>query len=376
MTETLRREGDSTRRMFSVQHSIVISALGVGFLLLGVASSEAQLVRYEGDFDVTLSVAPPPGMGGGGVTEADYSGEWALEYATAGTLSSGVKDVNRPLATFDMTPDTLFGVTYDTSNVEANIDYRGGGLFRFQIGGTVDPNASPVGLSSVRNDFRIEYRADFGVHEPNGAYEFIYGRSDGGPRDVLELSGKFREVEPDPYIWGEFDFSSGLSRFDRYTGRWALDQDHLKYLPFGSDESGTVNVPVRYFEITSDVPEELEFDQRDVRALLEFDQGSLREISFGVGNINQIKLDEPDFLISYLLWDDVLTYEQQLIRASYAFSDGQGNWHDGVGWADAVIVPEPASLFALAMGSVLLLKRNRNRSWVSKCDLSAGQLEA
>lgn len=347
--------------MFEAKISVSFAAAVLCLLVFPIPQSVGQLVRYEGDFDVTLSVAPPPGMGGGGVTEADYTAQWALEYATAGTLSSGVKDVNRPLATFDMTPDTLFGVTYDTSNVEANIDYRGGGLFRFYIGGLRWPNYSPVGLSSIRNDFRIEYRADFGVSEPNSAYEFIYGRSDGGPREITSLSGKFRKVEPDPYVWGEFDFSSGLSRFDRFTGRWAIDQDHLNYLPFDSDESGMVNVPVRYFEITSDVPEEFEFDQRDVRALLEFEQGTLTEISFGVGNLRQIKTNEPDFHISYLLraYDDVLTHEKQIFRTSYDLSDGQGNWYGGMNWADARIVPEPASLFALAMGSVLLLKKNR-----------------
>lgn len=361
-------------KLFTTGCSAVMAA---AVLWTGASSADAgPLVRYEGHFDAVISTAPPPGMAGGGVTETQYAGTWAIEYAPGGYLTAGpgVRTIDVPVAAFDLTPDSLFGVTYGPENVDAHVDYRRGELFRFIMGGVGPGRGSAVGWSSLWNDFQVEYWANR-TDTTGRLRDFDYGRADNGPRYVLNPSGSMARVRPDPYVWGEFDVPiSGIPGMDRFAGRWAIDAPYITEPDLDPDEFfNTFTVPLRYLEITSDVPDGFTFNRRDAMALLDFRDGKLIDIVVGMGGdgngpgvwssvVRDVSLQYTFGFNPNIL----LTEEPDDFSIDLAISDGLGNWmnEDRIGRGDAWIVntvPEPSTALVLMLLAGHALTRRGGR---------------
>ena len=213
------------------------------------------------------------------------------------------------------------------------------------MGGVGDDRGSAVSGASFRNDFWLEYWAS-SIDDTGRLRDFDYGRADNGPRYVVNQSGSMARVRPDPYAWGEFDVPvSGIPGMDRFAGRWAIDASYITEPVLDPDEFfNNFTVPLRYLEITSDVPDGFTFNRRDAKALLDFRGGKLIDIVVGMGGdgngpgVWSSRLRDVSLEYTFGFNPNILlTEEPDDFSLDLAISDGLGNWmnEDRIGRGDA-----------------------------------------
>lgn len=329
-----------------------------------VSPASAKLLTFEGTFEADLEV----GVSEGVPVYATHTGVWTVEIAEEDvpTGAFGLADMFIPVQRFEMTPSSYGGVTFNPGNVSAYFTFSqiavNNRIDRVILGGDGPGQGSAASMfGSGSPDLSLRY---------SGATQNLTGMSHVGPHtigivDAAGASGQMQLVEPDPYLWGEFDVPiEGLAGATSFTGRWALDRALLDAVVA---EGGAAYVPLRYFRVTSPMPEGMDFDLRNVEAYLSVSAGKLYRLIIGGvagGSATTVHYNTTDFVLLYDLWNLDLTTSEESYPMSVTLVNGpESYWYKAENMTGTLqLIPEPttAALLLAGLGSIALTRRNRD----------------
>jgi len=335
------------RGFFAALSSRALAIEMLSLLLILGPNSQAELLRWEGDFsgEIDLSTSEQP---------VQLTGQWAYEIDRrdlkptfpGSTISNSI---GQPTS-FEISPAGWGSTTFTPDRVDIKVNTFTGTTTL--AGAQIAWNG--LVTASSQDDFNAIYRN-------TGIQRIIYSEASvPSIPEATSVAGSIRRVEPEPYVMGEFSGrfpeSMGLGTF---SGRWAIDLENLQ-LPPGTNTFK----PLRYLNITGDYPGSESFVLDQTQAWVVTDgEGDLLKLMIGFDRPNGMRNLENDFWVDYDVEGGLASFSGDVgisdmqVASATAFTrivdlgDTTGS---------LTVVPEPSGIILLAgAGGVMLTRRRR-----------------